>query len=99
MALHWSQIGTSIDGGLERQNQVTRKMKPILVCFGAITTNSKKAHPAWDCKQTLRVILIFPSQKYSKLSKRLIHPADSFNLNSTALNACETPQQNNLKTS
>jgi hypothetical protein len=55
MELHWFQIGTSIDGVLGPQNQVTRKMKPILFGYGAIATSSTKTHPAWDCKQTLRV--------------------------------------------
>jgi hypothetical protein len=39
MELHWFQIGTSIDGVLGPQNQVTRKMKPILFYYSAITTN------------------------------------------------------------
>jgi hypothetical protein len=55
MELHRFQIGTSIDGVLGPQNQVTRKMKPILSYYRAITTNSTKVYLAWDCKQTLRV--------------------------------------------
>jgi hypothetical protein len=31
MELRSSQIGTSVDGGLGPQNQVTRKMKPVLL--------------------------------------------------------------------
>jgi hypothetical protein len=85
MELRSSQIGTSVDGGLGPQNQVTRKMKPVL--FITMRLQPVQRMPSLlGIASSLSAYFNFSTENISKLSKRLIHPADSFNLNNTALN-------------
>jgi hypothetical protein len=88
MKLRSSQIGTSIDGGLGPQNPVTRKMKPVL--FITMPLQPVQRTPSLlGIASSLGAGFNFSTEKISELSKRLIHPVDSFNLNNTALNARE----------
>jgi hypothetical protein len=58
MEVHGFQIGTSIAGVLGPQNQVTRKMKPILSYYSAITNQFNEGLSCLGLQADLARILI-----------------------------------------
>jgi hypothetical protein len=68
MELRSSQIGTSVDGGLGPQNQVTRKMKPVL--FITMPSQPVQRTPSLlGIASSLSADFIFPQKKFRSYQK------------------------------